>query len=455
MDQETSTIVQDQQELAKLSDQLQSLQLHGAGQFQHLRLAVDMCAQSLKEYAAEHNGLLAKFTRLQKNYEALSIGQPSGERVAPGQSYVVVLIDAHSHKFKDELLADKSKGGPLAARRLREAVEEYLLGYLRDQGQCRIMLQAYANLKHLSMDAAKKGLVDSRPLSLATFTSGFSNRVDCDFIDVQDKSNIQQKVQKRLWDCLEDPRCVQVFLAAAGGERYTETIHNLSECDGRITLVRTLFLDKAQLKSTLPSVSFPRVFRTHEKDRGRVARGNASFEETPKERDPNNLQEISGTNITRKSKLPDFSLPGLIPVNASNERLDSYMRVPTPQEWADYTARTQLKKPCGYYHLGHACMTTPCEYDHSPLESGAVYCMQFLLKSFPCKEGSKCRRLDCVKGHICQKEGCDGRSTECKMKNEMHKSDLRVSNWVKPSAKHAVDDDSVSSIDDFLIDLSD
>ena len=75
---------------------------------------------------------------------------------------------------------------------------------------------------------------------------------------------------------------MQVFLAAAGGEQYTETIHNLSECDGRITLVRTLFLDKAQLKSTLPSVSFPRVFRTHEKDRGRVARGNASFEETPK-----------------------------------------------------------------------------------------------------------------------------------------------------------------------------
>ncbi|KAJ4359796.1 uncharacterized protein N0V89_000352 [Didymosphaeria variabile] len=282
MDQEMCTVMQDQEELAKLSDQLQSLQLHGAGQFQHLMLAMEMCAQSLKEYAAEHSELLAKFTRLQNNYDALSIGQPSGENVAPGQSYVIVLIDAHSHKFKDELLADRSKGGPLTARRLRDSVGEYLLRYLRDKSQCRIMLQAYTNLKQLSMDAAKKGLVDYRPLSLATFTSGFSNRVDCDFIDVQDKSNIPQKVQKRLWDCLEDPRCVQVFLAAAGCDQYTESIENLSKYDGRITLVRTLFLDKAQQKSRLPSVSFPQVFRTHEKDCGRVAQGITSLEETQK-----------------------------------------------------------------------------------------------------------------------------------------------------------------------------
>lgn len=57
-----------------------------------------MCAQTLKENAATHSELLVRFTKLQKNYEALKAGQPSGENVVDEKGYVMVLVDAHSHK---------------------------------------------------------------------------------------------------------------------------------------------------------------------------------------------------------------------------------------------------------------------------------------------------------------------------------------------------------------------
>ena len=57
------------------------------------------------------------------------------------------------------------------------------------------MVQAFASLKQLSMDAAQRGLLDNRSPFLGTFSSGFSSLVDCDFIDVQDKAVIQHKIQ--------------------------------------------------------------------------------------------------------------------------------------------------------------------------------------------------------------------------------------------------------------------
>ncbi|OAF98661.1 uncharacterized protein CC84DRAFT_1210740 [Paraphaeosphaeria sporulosa] len=131
------------------------------------------------------------------------------------------------------MLSDGSKGGPLAARLLREAVKEYLLRYLPDISNCRIMVQTFANLKQLSMDAAERGLLDNLSPSLGTFTSSFSSRVDCDFTVVQVKSVMQRKIlnmcrirslesnaylsllAERLKECVKDPSCAQVFLAAA------------------------------------------------------------------------------------------------------------------------------------------------------------------------------------------------------------------------------------------------
>jgi len=166
------------------------------------------------------------------------------------------------------------------------------------------------------------------------------------------------------------------------------------------------------------------------------------------------IRKKLGADLSKVAHLPAHSPPGLIPINSKNERLDIYMRAPNRKEWAAYHAQAQLKRPCGFYHLGHACNITPCAYDHKALGPDALYCVQFLMKNIPCGDGSNCRKLDCIKGHLCQRDGCLGDSEECRMKKVMHKSDLRVFKCVKPVVDNVSEESaSVPSIDDFLIDF--
>ncbi|KAL5435148.1 hypothetical protein PMIN05_007390 [Paraphaeosphaeria minitans] len=456
-DQAIAAVIHDQGELAEMDEQLRKLQLRATDQIEHLKLAVEMCAQTLKENAATHSELLLRFTRLQKKYKALNVGQPSGENVVKIKSYVMVLVDAHSHKFKDGMISDRSKGGPLAARLLREAVGEYLLTHLPDLSQTRIIVQTFANLKQLSTDALKQGLLDSRSPSLATFASGFSGRVDSDFIDVQDKAVIRNKITKRLQDCVEDSSCVQVFLAAAGCGLFTESFEHVVDYEGQVTLILTGFNDQEQSRLALPSVSFPTVFRTLNIDLGVAARGYVRAGKDLKGADQVHsnamIRKHLDADLAKASYLPSQSPPGLIPVNSKNERLDLYTSERTPKELSAYRVRAHIREPCAFYHLGQGCQNVPCEYSHDPLGPDALYCLQFILRGFPCVEGSSCQRLDCFRGHVCQKDGCLGTAANCNMKKDLHLADLRISEYVKPRAdKIAVENMSVPNNGD-LIDL--
>ncbi|KAF2849894.1 hypothetical protein T440DRAFT_451600 [Plenodomus tracheiphilus IPT5] len=128
------------------------------------------------------------------------------------------------------------------------------------------------------------------------------------------------------------------------------------------------------------------------------------------------------TNIA--THLPKKLTPGFIPINASNQRLDAYIRPPTDQEFSIYNARFHQRKPCNTFHLQQSCTNFDCAYDHSALEPQSRHVLSYVLRCTACPRKGECRVEDCFYGHVCQKEGCSGQ-----MKG-LHDVDPRVAGMV-------------------------
>jgi hypothetical protein len=157
------------------------------------------------------------------------------------------------------------------------------------------------------------------------------------------------------------------------------------------------------------------------------------------------LEELDN-DVKKSSDLPTTGIPGLIPLNGNGARLDLYIQVPTKEQWTVYDTRSKIQKLCNAFYMRHKCEKDSCKFDHKPLEPDAYYCLQYLLKEWPCKKGGRCRRLDCISGHVCQKKGCQGSALGCKLKPDLHRVDCKVAEWVKPVVEHENENDDWSNI---------
>jgi hypothetical protein len=137
---------------------------------------------------------------------------------------------------------------------------------------------------------------------------------------------------------------------------------------------------------------------------------------------------IDRSNIA--SVLPTHSVPGFIPLNKDNHRLDIFIPVPTPEAWIIYNARFHRQKPCNDHYLQGMCTKFPCPFDHTTLEPQARYCLEYVVKCSPCPRRGACRSATCVYGHLCQKNDCMGQMKGCRMKMEQHRVDPVLASMV-------------------------
>ncbi|KAF1956895.1 hypothetical protein CC80DRAFT_534884 [Byssothecium circinans] len=152
----------------------------------------------------------------------------------------------------------------------------------------------------------------------------------------------------------------------------------------------------------------------------------------------------SGIAIDRSNVsdlLPTHIVPGFIPLNKDNQRLDVYIREPTQEEWIAYNALFHNVKPCNNHHLQGMCTRFACPYDHSPLEPTVRHCLEYVVKCSVCPRKGACRTVDCIQGHLCQKNGCTGQEKGCKMKADLHNVDPRLSSLVPVEDEQLVHDD--------------
>ena len=130
--------------------------------------------------------------------------------------------------------------------------------------------------------------------------------------------------------------------------------------------------------------------------------------------------------------------PGQIPLNENAYRLDALLPVSSPEEKAAFNSRTASKKLCNNYHINGQCQNgDACSYDHRPAPPGVLNCLNHVILNNPCPRRGACRNLNCLYGHICQKQDCKyrGGNVYCKFPPQVHYQPMSLDIFVAGTSK--------------------
>ncbi|EMD67923.1 hypothetical protein COCSADRAFT_60823, partial [Bipolaris sorokiniana ND90Pr] len=386
------------------------------------------------------------YHRLLAKYNTLKSSSVSDVLVIPDayepvvDSYNLVLVDAHSHNFKDNYLHGTESGGEKAAAVLKQAVTEYLITQQSSRKACRMKICVYANLKKLSVEAANQYATRNRcfgkpafPRSLGAFAAGFSRgHVSVDCVDVADDEAVERKICGLFEMHIKDPACNQILFCASGSAQYMRTLKKHISFAKKITLVQRGSEDTSLTNLGLRSVTLPQIFESFG--------GN--------EADSNDLKETrNGFEVTSKATVswihmppaPTVSLPRnsaseIILINASGDRIDKHMDAPTKAQWNEYNACITTRRLCAMFHVGHGCSLRLCRYDHGQISANERHCLRYRMRALPCRNAGSCRDAFCMRGHMCHYKECKKRRVSyCKMPSSHHGIDPNVKDWITPN----------------------
>ncbi|CAA9962710.1 hypothetical protein PTMSG1_06084 [Pyrenophora teres f. maculata] len=394
------------------------------------------CREVMSSSDSRYEELLAKYNEL----ESKVIGRVMQDTATPQtltSQFVVVLVDAHSHKFMDKYIYGAESGGSQAAKLLKKATANYITEHHPDMRSNHIHARVYANLKALSTKVAegrnginRKLKLPHYPRSLGAFAAGFS-RMDAffDYVDVVEQGDVEQKITALFCSYIKDPQCSHIFLAASGSAKYTRLLDEHAKSAVKFTMIPGGLQDSI-IYPGKQSTTFANVFE-------QVGNGRISTEI------PTNVAKSQN----KPSKVPSLheatpyiSEPsGGIPVNFDGDRIDDHMNTPTNSQWSTYEAHISKKKLCTPFYLGKGCEDRiTCTYDHSPINPTITYCLRYALRKVPCRKRGACRMEGCFMGHTCRNSGCkNGKLRRCKLNPQMHDMDMRVARWVQPDEYEA------------------
>ncbi|KAH7383245.1 hypothetical protein BKA66DRAFT_584843 [Pyrenochaeta sp. MPI-SDFR-AT-0127] len=377
------------------------------------------CASTVEQIQERYQKLLEQYNTLKKHSDEHGAVENTSTRSGETDPYVIALIDAHSHRFKGNLMQGAESGGGHAAKMLREAITEYIATLGLEEHICRIDARVYANLKGLSLEIIKTNTFSR---ALGAFAGGFSRAgTFFDFVDVVDEATVESRIIDLFKMYVKDPQCKHLFFGASGSVKYVHVLQEHSVFAEKVTIVQRDAEDTSLTHLGLKGVVFSQTFDSLAASSAAATTLRVNTGKSPK------------ISLTATTPLPIKSVRGRIPVNAAGERLDIYLRTPTAAHWDHYNALIQDKKPCNAFHIEKSCSNDPCGFDHSPITAGQRFCLDYFLKTYPCKNEGACRRLDCYHGHICQRNGCLGQKPgPCKFNYNTHHTDLRVAKWVRP-----------------------
>ena len=204
-------------------------------------------------------------------------------------------------------------------------------------------------------------------------------------------------------------------------------------------------------------VEFPSVFRsTPYKETDRLAEDIHSVQDlqqqidlnrTPQQTKQKNAKEEAGVNeaIAKWQATAGTSWPVLAParpqakapsgwatekkvlLNINDERVDQELGEIDHETSESMLDRIEERRFCLFYHLQSSCVThlagKPCNYRHEPrLNEQELRFLKRESQRRPCSFGSRCRRPDCIYGHVCPHQpGCE-RGPICALYN-FHKID--------------------------------
>ncbi|KAE8847463.1 hypothetical protein HRS9122_04370 [Pyrenophora teres f. teres] len=389
------------------------------------------CREAMSSSDSRYEELLAKYNEL----ESKVVGRVMQDTATPQtltSQFVVVLVDAHSHKFRGNYIYGAESGGSQAAKLLKEATLKYINDYHPTIGSSCIHARIYANLKRLSVDVSKRRDNSNRklklphyPRALGAFAAGFS-RADAwfEYIDVVEEEDVQRKITALFRSYTKNPQCAHVFLAASGSEHYTRLVDGHHNCTDKFTMIP----GGLQGNSVYPDARLTTFANVFEQASSGRAPMNISCN------DAETLKKLSKVTTGQKATHSIPETRAGIPVNSDGDRIDDYMVPPTNSQWSIYEARVSENKLCTPFHLANGCENrTTCTYDHDRITPTITYCLRYTLRKVPCRKRGACRIQGCFMGHCCRNTACkDGKIRRCKLTPQMHGVDMRVADWVQP-----------------------
>jgi hypothetical protein len=156
----------------------------------------------------------------------------------------------------------------------------------------------------------------------------------------------------------------------------------------------------------------------------------------------NPRETLSGDKTSRQARIvgrlpiTKDAVAGHVPVNKDGERVDFYMQKRSKGEVDNFCATYGPGNswPCRRYHLmGKRSWEESCQFSHKALSNKELEIVRYHTKQTACYDGSKCRRLHCPYGHICQKWECSrAKPPSCSLKR-FHMVDPKVVKWVPAS----------------------
>jgi hypothetical protein len=213
---------------------------------------------------------------------------------------VAVLIDGDGAKFISELLQARDAGGREAARRLSQAVCQYLKETDPELcvGNASIVANIWANLGGLAKALLHDGSIKTTD-QMSEFAEGFSrNRAEFDFVNVgRGKENADNKLRRMFNFYYNNIQCKKIFFAGCHDTGY---IHDLEEKRGteeserRIVLLETTPAEPQLRQLGLSITHFDNIFRSKPLDNEMKHSRALSFNDTPS----NNRQMTVASPLT-------------------------------------------------------------------------------------------------------------------------------------------------------------
>ncbi|OSS53599.1 hypothetical protein B5807_01059 [Epicoccum nigrum] len=369
--------------------------------------------------------------------------------------YILMLIDTQAHPFSFYLCTEPRC---LTVDQCREhiyaAVKDYCTRWTTPfKHTCRIVVRAFACL---ATDAD-----DSHTESLLRFAVRFSAADPFfDFILAPDHKCVEKKITEALSVAAKDESCMQIFVAAC---YKPSQIAMLTQQNGKTTLLEgeAMHADIDQDSWPVRFGLFSYVFRSSGENalespkvssgctrgtlsvadsRGSVDDMTGTSTDTRSMHNPR--ETLSGDKTSRQARIvgrlpiTKDAVAGHVPVNKDGERVNFYMQKRSKGEVDNFCATCGPGNswPCRRYHLmGKRSWEESCQFSHKALSNKELEIVRYHTKQTACYDGSKCRRLHCLYGHICQKWECSrAKPPSCSLKR-FHMVDPKVVKWVPAS----------------------
>ncbi|KAL6708970.1 hypothetical protein ACN47E_002097 [Coniothyrium glycines] len=422
---------------------------------------------ALWELEAASKRMQDVYTHLQEQYRTLKqkydkkVTSIVSEHQAGSNGYVVVLIDAHSHRFKENLLRGASSGGAAVARSLRRAAIEHLDQMGLQISHTNIHIRAYANVKGLSIDVEgtavnyKRADGVGKPKAMRTlgdFVTGFNSEdVLITLVDVPSDQIVVKMVCESFRSHIENPLCQQIFLGAGGGSAYSQVLTAHASLTQNITVISRSDGDNSLARFGFKTAMFPTVFDPIDhlttKDTVVVMIPATKQQHSPYV-PPYLRSSMKRSTLARQQDIGASPSPPTAPMieqsntqillNAVGARVDMKSNAPSAQDWALFNSRSKRKSLCFSFHLAGQCnMGATCAYDHDTVSVGIIRVMRFRAREMPCNRGAACRDANCLRGHCCHR--CTGdASPKCKLPAAMHNMNVKVAESVGPEVDSSV-----------------